>query len=390
MTTDPVQNPTRHYRNVLGHFPTGVAVVTAVSDDGTPTGMVVGSFTAVSLDPPLVAFLPDKGSSTFPAIRASGAYCVNVLGGEQEDLCRRFATKGADRFSGTPWHPAPGSGSPVLDGAVAWIDCQIEDVHEAGDHLIVIGRVLDLDVHTPALPLLFFQGGYGTFAPRSLVLATRGRLTEAVRMADAARQDLERLAEQVGLECRVFAHEEGQVQIVATAGYAGGIDPVGAMLPFFPPFGYTIAAWGSSETRQTWFDAHPADLTPTDRSVMDTTLDGIRRAGWGLSFASPAAREAQDVVEAMARFGPTPDLARQLNAVGKRMTRLDDPAQLDAHTAASVRTVTAPVMGPNGPVLHPTLYGFPEGSDLAFVERARDALVATCESLSRRFTGTTA
>ncbi len=377
----------RHYRDVLGNYPTGVAVVTSMGSGQEPIGMVVGSFTAVSLDPPLVAFLPDRGSSTFPAIQEAGIFCVNVLAGSQDELCRRFATKGADRFTGTNWHPARDTGSPVLDDAVAWIDCEIGDVHEAGDHFIVVGRVLDLQVLTPTLPLLFFQGGYGTFAPRSLVLATRGRLTESVRMADAARQDFEQLAADVGLECRVFAKEEDGVVIVATAGYANGIDPVGAVLPFFPPFGYTIAAWGSTEMRQAWYDAFPAELSEAERRSFDETLNAIRRYGWALTFESAAAREAQALVEAMAKYGRTPNLERRLADAGRQITRLDNPADLDQDTAHNVRTITVPVMGPNGPVLHPTLYRFPENPDLAFVERAKNALIATCKQLSERFGG---
>lgn len=153
----------RRFRDVLGHFPTGVAAVTAIDADGCPTGMTVGSFTSVSLDPPYVAFLPDKGSSSFPKIRAAGSFCVNVLSADQEHICRNFAAKGTDKFQGSPWRPAP-SGSPVLEGTVAWIDCDIEVIHEAGDHYIVIGRVRELGHHPEIRPLVFFQGGFGQFS----------------------------------------------------------------------------------------------------------------------------------------------------------------------------------------------------------------------------------
>jgi flavin reductase (DIM6/NTAB) family NADH-FMN oxidoreductase RutF len=378
----------RHFRDVLGHFPTGVAVVTAMGGDGEPIGMAVGSFTSVSLDPPLVAFLPDRGSSTFPAIRAVGSFCVNVLAGGQEELCRRFAMKGADRFSQASWHPATRTGSPVLEDAVAWIDCEMGDVHEAGDHLIVIGRVVDLDVQTPTLPLLFFQGGYGTFAPRSLVMATRGHLPESVRMADAARHDFERLAADVGLECRVFAKDGDHVAIVATAGHAGGIDPVGAVLPFFPPYGFPIAAWESAPARRAWYDAAPAELSEETRRSFDEVLDAVRRHGWAPTFESEGAREAQALVEAMAEYGRTPALERRLIAVGQVFGLDNNPEDLDEETAHRVRTLTAPVFGPNGPVLHPALYNFPQGSSLEFVEHARDALMAMCERLTERFGGT--
>jgi 3-hydroxy-9,10-secoandrosta-1,3,5(10)-triene-9,17-dione monooxygenase reductase component len=149
------------FRRVLGHYPTGVCVVTAMADD--PVGMVVGSFTSVSLEPALVAFLPERRSSRWPRIAEAGRFCVNVLGSDQLDLCRHVATRGSDTFDGVAHRQSP-NGSPILDGAVAWIDCDLDAVHEAGDHLIVLGRVKALGLGAPAKPLLFFQGGYGEFA----------------------------------------------------------------------------------------------------------------------------------------------------------------------------------------------------------------------------------
>ncbi len=149
------------YRQVLGHFPTGVTVVTAASD-GVPAGLAVGSFSSVSLDPPLVAFFPDRSSSSWPKIEAAGAFCVNILGEDQEDVCRRFAMKGDDKFAGLGWKPA-GSGSPVIEGVLAWIDCDIDQVIDAGDHFCVIGRVRELEVGNEGGPLVFFRGGYGRF-----------------------------------------------------------------------------------------------------------------------------------------------------------------------------------------------------------------------------------
>ena len=156
------------YRQVLGHFPTGVVIVTAMSD-GAPAGLSVGSFMSVSLDPQLVAVLPAKTSTSWPKIAAASSFCINILAASQQELSRRFAVSGGDKFAGVAWHPAP-SGAPVLDGALAWIDCEHERTVEAGDHLIVLGqvRVLDLDTSQTPEPLIFFQSGYGTFSvPRS-------------------------------------------------------------------------------------------------------------------------------------------------------------------------------------------------------------------------------
>ena len=149
------------YRTVLGHFPTGVTVITA-APDGVPVGMAVGSFSSVSLDPPLVAFFAGKGSSSWPKIEAAGSFCVNILAETQEDLCRRFASKEEDKFAGLGW-TTTASGSPLIGEVLAWIDCDIDSVTEAGDHWCVMGRVRDLGVGTDGGPLVFFRGGYGRF-----------------------------------------------------------------------------------------------------------------------------------------------------------------------------------------------------------------------------------
>lgn len=150
------------FRNVLGHFPTGVTAVTAVNN-GNPVGMAIGSFTSVSLEPPLVAFLPGKESGSWKEIRESGSFCVNVMGQDQMEVCGVMASRADDKFADVEWSPA-GSGSPIISGSIAYIDCDIEMVHDGGDHDIVIGRVLKLEVMDSKSPLVFFQGNYGTFS----------------------------------------------------------------------------------------------------------------------------------------------------------------------------------------------------------------------------------
>ena len=155
------------FRRVLGHYPTGVCVVTAVDPQGGAVGMVVGSFTSVSLDPPLVAFFPDKSSATWPRIERAGRFCVNVLASDQQELCNRFAAKGANKFVGLTYQLSA-NGSPVLDDVVAWIDCNLYAVYEAGDHFIALGEVVELETVRADRPLRFFQGKYGEFVGPAL------------------------------------------------------------------------------------------------------------------------------------------------------------------------------------------------------------------------------
>jgi len=151
------------YRQVLGHFPTGVTVVTANTDDG-PVGLCVGSFTSVSLAPPLVAFCAGDSSTSYPRIETAGHFCVNILADDQEEIARVFADKGDSKFGGIGWRPSVVTGAPVINDVLAWIDCRIDAIHEAGDHWIVVGRVLDLEIGHEGGPLVFFRGGFGRYS----------------------------------------------------------------------------------------------------------------------------------------------------------------------------------------------------------------------------------
>jgi flavin reductase (DIM6/NTAB) family NADH-FMN oxidoreductase RutF len=146
-------------REVLGHFASGVTVVTAVTDDG-PIGFTCQSFSSLSLDPPLVVFAPARTSVTWPQLREIGRFCVNVLAEGQDDVSQNFARSGAGKFDGVSWSPSA-HGSPVLDGVVAWIDGALWAEYDGGDHTLVAARVLDLGAEPGRRPLLFHRGAYG-------------------------------------------------------------------------------------------------------------------------------------------------------------------------------------------------------------------------------------
>jgi 3-hydroxy-9,10-secoandrosta-1,3,5(10)-triene-9,17-dione monooxygenase reductase component len=152
-STDPTT-----MRAVLGHFPSGVTIVTGAVA-GVPAGFTCQSFSSLSLDPPLVLILPGRNSSSWPKIEATGRFCVNVLAHDQQDLSTTFARSGTDKFAGVAWTPSA-LGSPILAGATAWIDCTLYDCHDGGDHIIVVGAVHDLAAEE-APPLVFHRGAYG-------------------------------------------------------------------------------------------------------------------------------------------------------------------------------------------------------------------------------------
>jgi 3-hydroxy-9,10-secoandrosta-1,3,5(10)-triene-9,17-dione monooxygenase reductase component len=150
-------------KSVMGHFATGVTIVAGV-EGGEPLGFTAQSFHSLSIDPPLVLVCPSKTVSSWPRIRESGKFCVSILNRDQEALCMTFASKTPDKFDGVSWEPAPGTGAPMLDGAVAWIDCELESEHDGGDHTIVVGRVVHVDLASGEFhPLVFYRAGFGRF-----------------------------------------------------------------------------------------------------------------------------------------------------------------------------------------------------------------------------------
>lgn len=151
------------FRQVLGYYPTGVSAITAMDEGGRPIGLVVGTFSSVSLDPPLVGFLPDKSSSTWPKLERAGKFCVNVLASDQLDVCKQLAGKAADKFAAVEYTVSDHD-LPVVTGALATIECELHSVTDAGDHFFVLGRVLRLEATRDADPMLFFRGRYGGFA----------------------------------------------------------------------------------------------------------------------------------------------------------------------------------------------------------------------------------
>lgn len=174
MRETPATRPTfdaRHFRDTLGHYASGITVVTG-TDRSVPLGFTCQSFFSVSIDPPLVSFSVMRTSTTFPRIAASGTFAINVLAHNQHAISDQFARRGSDKWSGVQWVPAA-SGNPIIQGTLMWVDCDMWAVHEAGDHLIVVGRVTEMsptEWHGDQ-PLLYFKGSY-----HSLQDATRTSL----------------------------------------------------------------------------------------------------------------------------------------------------------------------------------------------------------------------
>jgi 3-hydroxy-9,10-secoandrosta-1,3,5(10)-triene-9,17-dione monooxygenase reductase component len=153
---------TAQFKEVMSRFASGVTIVAGMEGDD-PVGFTCQSFISLSADPPFVAVAPARTSTSWPRIAAAGSFCVNVLTDGQEEMAQSFAVSGGPKFEGIDWSPAPVTGSPLIAGSLAWVDCRVELVHDAGDHELIIGKVLELGTGQGS-PLLFFERRFATVA----------------------------------------------------------------------------------------------------------------------------------------------------------------------------------------------------------------------------------
>lgn len=352
-TTPARQIDGARFREVLGSYPTGVAIVTCIDEHGIPAGMVIGSFTAVSLVPPLIGYLPMKTSRTFARMRGSPTFCVNILAADQEAVCQHFASPAEDKFAGLAWHPSP-SGNPVLDGVVAWIDCDYASVTEVGDHYIVLGGVLDMQLERDTAPLLFFQRGYGRFSPGPLVAAAERETIEAVQLAEIGRDEMEAVATELNAECSIIAAVGGDVVYVAVENQSPHFrlrSRLGFRVPCAPPLGPLFVGSPGAPGDAEWLKR----LGRPDQETIDDALaqlERVRSRGW--SIALHGAGDDENLDEMVALYSNphrTPGQERRLLAAAKARAGLHEPAELLDGARYDVRHLSVPVRDAAGQVL---------------------------------------
>lgn len=372
------------YRQVLGQYPTGVCVVTAMATDGEPLGMVIGSFTSVSLDPPLVAFFPDKGSSSWARLRSSRRFCINILSADQEGICRKLASKDPDKFSGVGNGLSP-LGNPRLESVVAWIECSQHSITDAGDHDMVMGRIEELEIATGELPLLFFQGGYGRFAPGSLVVGqSQGLALDQLRKIDLARPTMEQVVGELSGQCIATVRIGDKLAIVASAGQ-GRLHPgstmVGQRLPFAPPTGAVHAAWLSPNDVQKWLEQ------PSARAVGTVAaLSVVRTRGFSIGLSSEGQRAFAASLAALAKDGSAAEAADLSTYLGDLTF---DPLELSAGIRRRIRLISVPVFNGQGQVEFAlTLYDFGKPAVEAgidhYIDLLRSAAIQITEAIGAR------
>ncbi|MFY2791647.1 flavin reductase family protein [Rhodococcus sp. MALMAid1271] len=349
VTTEEAQ---RTFREVTGHYPTGVAIVTGTDPTGELLALVVGTFSSVSLDPPLVSFMPMKTSRTFARMQECSSLCVNIVGGEQEREVMSIAQRWENKFDGIDWYPSP-HGNPVLTEAIGWMDTTIWKTVDAGDHWIVLCEVKDMAITNPVSPLIFFQGGYGSFVCTSLLARMDHEILPAIHAAHAARSQVEALAAAIGCEVSVLTAVSADEMATVLSATAPGVDRDAALaqrIPIVPPIGdsYVFALPEAEQDR--WIDKLKGEDSGT--RVHRARLDFIREHGYGISFLPAAGSDAYtEMRRATKEYESgrlTPRKEREIRAQIGRTSVDYRPQVLDGAGTYNVGSIVLPVRDPSG------------------------------------------
>lgn len=340
------------FRRALGHYPTGTAVIGAMGADGEPIGMLVGSFVSVSMDPPLVAYLPQKSSGTYARLSACDSFSVSVLSHEQQATCLAVAKGGPDRFAGIDWTTTP-SGAPVIEGSVVALECTVSQTVELGDHYMVVGEVESMRIVDPVPPLLFFQGGFGTFLPLGLAGQRDATFLDATERVGSLRPRMQEAAERYGTEVFAYAKSGADMVLVASTTPEGVCrrTPLGSRFPIAPPLGEVFVAW-DPDARQVWLDNAERMLGAESRMVLEHRLTRVRSQGWS---GSPTLGDGWDLMAELKHYSrstATPALLKEMEASRARAARAYLGADMKNLPAVSgVASVTVPVRDSGGRVV---------------------------------------
>ncbi|MER7604677.1 flavin reductase [Nocardioides sp. NPDC127503] len=376
----PAEQRTGWWRKVLGEYPTGVAIISALDDKGTPQGLVVGTFSSVSMDPPIVSFMPMRSSRSYTAIANCTRFRVSVLGAAHEELCRSFASAAPeDRFDVGNWVPDE-HGIPHLTDALVWFDCVRSQTIAAGDHDIVLGEVHDLGVGggSAGMPMLFLKGGYGTFTMPRLDFDAR-HLGTHLRVADRMSESIHRLAEEIGNTVTLCSLAQDSVVVLSAANvgvYRQTMAPVGATFPFAAPMGLVFVAWDEGVRLAAWQKAGRA-VGFADEVLLDQMVRRVRERGYAVSIGPTMADRFSQVMSDPTRSHD--DINQLWQEIASDYADLREKSDWAAH----VSSIQVPIFDADGvPDLALVVAGIPPG----LTEMELDHMAARCREVARELT----
>lgn len=337
----------RAFRNALGNYPTGVAVIAAEDARGEVESMVVGTFSSVSLEPPLISFMPRKESRTFQKLRDCRKFTVNVLAFDQAEICAAIARRDADVLADITWDDMD-SGTVALPGVLATIDCTFGDVIEAGDHYIVLGEVHGFGARRTVAPLVFFQGTYGGFASRD-VNTCNSQLAETVSMVSTAMPELGGYASELEAEVSILARIGDDFFTVGIAAHGDRLEGLGQRHPVLPPLGEFFVAWNEEE-QILWLNKIQ---DPEVRLMLDGRLSRARERGWAVSLRnSYRNHEILAALESYREPFLAPVMQREIEATIKQADKYYEDQEMEAGKNYPVESIVVPIRHPEGEVTY--------------------------------------
>lgn len=344
------------FRYVMGHYPTGVVVVTAMVDD-EPVGMVLGTFSSVSLEPPLVSFMPAKASNTWATLARASHYVINVLAHDQQDVCLAMARRDPAKFDKVDWSPSELNGAPVLDGVVSAVACHPQQRVDAGDHDIVLCAVDHLEVVRSTMPLLFFQGGYGSFSTHSMLARVETSLVPRVMHAQIGQEKMDALATRLGCESAILV-EVGEDEMITAAtaygAFTSATERLGEVIPITPPVGDLYVAFEDEAAQERWIDkAVTAD--ENIRNIYRERLASARERRWSMSLTTPEDRDTyEEVIRHLQEYSGsrhlTPARRKEIQEVVEQAAHLYEATEIDDDAEYFVGSIVAPLPDPDGTV----------------------------------------
>ncbi|TJY66262.1 flavin reductase family protein [Arthrobacter sp. CAU 1506] len=365
-----------YWRQVLGHYPTGITIITSTDRGGRPVGMIVGTFTSVSAEPPLIGFMPQRTSQTFREIEQTGRFRASVLGASHEKFCRDFFSAPKEsRFSSEAWE-FDAHGIPRLTDSVAWFDATVYSVLPAGDHVLVLGEVADLGLgpRAGAVPLVFLNGGYGTFTKPQPGFSPEdfgGRLRVANSVTGLVRQ----LTMELGVECALSTVVHDQVVVLAAADLRSPY--VGTSFPFAAPMGPGAAAWSPLEVRERWINNGLQITGKMDTTLISDIIDLTRFHGYAISFG----HTMDDGFEAV--LSSAKDDAQALSQVWEALEMSYKEFRSDPRPEAHASVLQIPIFGPDEHTAYELVVSGFAGSHTERFKR----ILATSLSYGQQITG---
>ncbi|MFF3895345.1 flavin reductase [Streptomyces sp. NPDC001812] len=339
------------FLEVTSQVPSGACVMAAWNRQQEPVGTLLTGFTPVSQAPPSLVLVVLKDAPGVEDVRRSGRCSVAVLSEDQDALLRALSLPGG--LGSVEWRVTP-QGSPVLDGVAGWLDCRVLQTHETSDTVVVVAEAIDAGLAENRRPMLRYQGGFGQFVPGRLSSLESVGAAAAQRVVELAREPIEVLARDLGVECSVITYEEDHAVAVAVANHSSSArrTRLGSRIPVVPPLGIHFAANpGSGISEDEWL-AKLGDADAPEVDLVRAQLARVRERGWSITLSGPlSVPELDELVGAYSESSDIPEHTSALVDAIRSMAAYHEPEEILSDEVYDVIAMSVPVRSPSGAAL---------------------------------------